>query len=131
MGNKFLAGLLAGLLLAGVFVTYYLIRGRAFVTTLKASSPDMANMSDNALYFMFLGGFVFGALVLGFLSVFVYGFFGAADKFRLLAGGLAVLASILAINSRTPMPVDKIFLNFAVAGVLGGLIPVLVEKLAG
>ena len=110
--------MLAGLLLAGVFVIYYLIRGRVFVATLKASSPDMANMSDNTLYFMFLGGFVFSALVLGLLSVIVYGFFSPADKFRLLAGGLAVLASILAIISRTPMPVDKVFMNFAVAGVL-------------
>ena len=47
---------------------------------------------------------------------------------RLLAG---FLASILAIISRTPMPVDKIFMNVAVASVLGELIPVLVGKLAG
>jgi fucose 4-O-acetylase-like acetyltransferase len=131
MVQKIFAGLLAGLMLAGVFVIYYLVRGRAFVATLKASSPEMANMSDNTLYLMFLGGFVFAALVLGLLSVIVYGFFGPAEKFRLLAGGLALLASVLAIISRTPMPVDKVFMNLAVASVLGGLIPVLVGKLAG
>jgi hypothetical protein len=32
--------------------------------------------------------------------------------------------SILAVVSRTPMPVDKILMNVAVAGVLGYLIPV-------
>jgi hypothetical protein len=131
MGNKLLAGLLAGLLLAGVFIIYYILRGRAFVAMIKASSPEMANTSDNALYFMFLGAFLFAALLLGILSVFVLGLLGTADKFRWLAAGLAVLASILAIISRTPMPVDKVFMNIAVASVLGWMIPVLVAKLAG
>jgi len=131
MVQKLLAGLLAGLLLAGVFVIYYLIRGRPFVAMIKANSPEMANASDNALFFMFLGAFIFAALLLGVLSVIVFGFLGTSDKFRLLAGGLAMLASILAVTSRTPLPVDKVFMNFAVAGVLGGFLPVLLGKLSG
>jgi hypothetical protein len=60
----------------------------------------------------------------------VFGLLGTADRFRWLAAGLAVLASILAVISRTPMPVDKVFMNIAVASVLGGMIPVLDTKLA-
>ena len=58
MGQKLLAGFLAGLVLAGVFAIYYLFRGRAFVATIKANSPEMANTSDNRLYFLFLGGLI-------------------------------------------------------------------------
>lgn len=123
MHNKLLAGMLAGLLLAGVFVIYYLIRGKAFVASMKATSPEMANTSDTALYFMFLGAFIFAALLLGVLSVVVYGLVGTSTRFRLLAAGLAVVASILAAVTHTPMPVDKIFMNLAVAGMLGGIIP--------
>lgn len=130
MTPKIFAGLLAGVVLAGVFVIYYMIRGRAFVSMLKAGSPEMASTSDNALYFMFLGAFVFAALLLGVLSGILYGFIGSPVKFRILAAGLAGLASILAASSRTPMPVDKVFMNLAVAGALGGLVPVLVARLA-
>ena len=65
MGQKIVAGLLAGLILASVFILYYLVRGRAFVATMKRSSPEMANTSDAALFFMFLGAFIFAALLLG------------------------------------------------------------------
>ncbi len=125
MGNKFLAGLLAGVILALVFVLYYLVRGRVFVAMLKGNSPEMAGMSDKAMYFMFLGAFAFMAILFGVAASVVYRFVGAPVKFLGLALGLAVVASILAIVSRTPMPVDKIFMNFAVGGILGWLVPLL------
>jgi hypothetical protein len=63
MGSKILAGLLAGLPLSGVFVFYFIVRGRAFVALLKSTDPDMAKMTDNQLFFLFLGAFALGAFV--------------------------------------------------------------------
>jgi hypothetical protein len=39
--------------------------------------------------------------------------------------GAAVLLSLLAVVSRTPLVGDKIFWNFAVGGVLGFMVPLL------
>jgi len=125
MGAKIIAGLLAGLPLAGVFIIYFLLRGRAFVAFMKSTDTQLASKADRQVWFMFLGAFVFGALFLGSVAGLVYALVGSPAPFRLLAFGMAVLMTILAFVTRTPIAVDKVFMNFAVAGMLGFLVPLL------
>lgn len=123
MGTNILAGLKAGLPLAGLFVLYFLVRGKAFVALMKSTDTQFANMTDQQVFLMFLASFAFGALLLGAAAGLVYSLVGASNTFRFLALGLAVLMSVLALVTRTPMPADKVLMNVAVAGVLGYLIP--------
>jgi hypothetical protein len=64
-----------------------------------------------------------GALLWGLGAGFIYGWVGSPSTFRLLAGGAAVVLSVLALISRTPLIPDKIFMNFAVAISYGFLLP--------
>jgi hypothetical protein len=123
MGAKVLVGVLAGLPLAGAFIVYFLLRGKTFVALMKSTDTSFASKTDQQVFVMFLASFAFGALFLGAIAGLVYSWVGSPNSFLGLAVGLAVLMSILAVVTRTPMTVDKIFMNFAVAGVLGYLIP--------
>jgi len=125
MASKILSGFLAGIPLSAVLVVYMLIRGKAFVQMLKSTGSDMNSMSDTTMFWLFLGTFLIMGLFFGGLAGIVYYFIGASKTFLLLALGMAVLLSILAAISRTPMVIDKVALNFTVALLLGILIPIL------
>jgi hypothetical protein len=125
MNNTVLAGLLAGGLLALVFVGYLLIRGRAFVDVLQ-QDQEMDRVSRKTLFWICLAGFIGAALLWGAIAGLIYGWIDSSQLFTGLAFGLAIMASVLAFATRTPMPYDKVFMNFAVAGVLGIAIPLFV-----
>jgi hypothetical protein len=72
---------------------------------------------------LILGGFAGAALLLGVLSAVVFGMVGSATRFVMIALGAAVLFSVLAMISKTPLTTDKIVWNFAVGGVLGVCVP--------
>ena len=124
MNNTVLAGLVAGGLLALVFVAYLLVRGSAFVDLLRADG-EMERIPAKTLRWICLGCFVGAALLWGTIAGLIYGWIDSSQLFFALALGLATLASILAFVTRTPMRYDKVFMNFAVAGVLGIIIPLL------
>ncbi len=125
MGKYILAGLLAGLPLALVFGVYVLLRGKALVTFFKGLDESMARLSDKAMFGIVLACFLGAAFLFGALAGLVYGLLGSQVRFVALALGAAVLFSILALVSKTPLIADKIVWNFAVGGILGGLIPLI------
>lgn len=124
MNSTVFAGLVAGGLLALVFVPYLLVRGGAFVELLRADG-EMERIPARTLLWICLGGFVGASLLWGTIAGLIYGWIDSSLLFIALALGLAALASVLAFVTRTPMRYDKVFMNFAVAGVLGIIIPLL------
>lgn len=125
MGKHILAGLLAGLPLAALFVIYLLIRGRALVLFFKEQDENIARLSDRGLFAILLAGFVGAAFLFGAVAGAVYGLVGSRGTYMALAFGAAVIFSILAVISKTPLIADKIAWNLAVGGVLGVLVPLL------
>lgn len=125
IASRPLAGLIAGLPLAALLIVYILARGRAMGDVMKSTSPEFARLSDAQMTLVLLAMFAGMALFLGLVSGVVYGLVRTPELFRAVALGLAVLMTAAAVLTRTPMMVDKIVANFAVAIVLGGLVPVL------
>jgi hypothetical protein len=123
MENTMIAGLLAGLALALVFVVYLFFRGRALVAFFQGLDESMARVPARMVFLLILGGFAGAALLLGMLSAVVFGMVGSATRFVMIALGAAVLFSVLAMISKTPLTTDKIVWNFAVGGVLGVCVP--------
>jgi len=126
MSANILPGLLAGLPLSVVFVVYFLVRGQAFMDMTQVGSPEAGSLHSQQLYYMFLVSFALGGLMLGVIGGLVYNRIGPRLNFLGLSLGLALLASILALFSHTSLPWDKVVMNFAVGGILGVLIPLLV-----
>ena len=125
MGKHILAGLLAGLPLAALFLIYVLARWRALVSFFKGLDENIARIADNGLFAIILICFVGAAFLFGAISGMVYGLVGSRGTFMALAFGAAVVFSILAVVSKTPLIADKIVWNLAVGGVLGLLVPLL------
>ena len=125
--NTFLAGLLSALPLSALGAAAMLIWGTQFVAALKAGGSDFGSMSDSLMQLLFLATFALSPLLLGLLSAAVYNWVKDPLIFRAVALGLAVLLSVLALVSRTPMPVPKIIANFAVALAIGMLLPLLAK----
>jgi len=124
--NKILAGFLAGVVLAVVFGIYVFLRGKALVAFFKGVDEGIAAVADQTLFYLILGGFAAASLFFGLISGVVYGLLGSPVNYRLVALGATVLFSILALVSKQPLPGDKVVWNFAVGGVLGVLVPLLV-----
>lgn len=125
MKQELIAGLLAGLVLAGVFALYLVVRGRALLGFFQELDPNIARMPERALIWMLLIGFTASALMFGLLAGLVYSWVDSPGTFALLGLGAALLLSVLALLSRTPLLGDKIAWNFAVGAVLGLLVPLL------
>lgn len=119
-----LAGLVAGIPLSVVLVLYMLARGRVMAGVLAAEG-DFGALGETQLFALFLGAFALLGLGFGLAAGLVYSWLGSRLSFTALALGLALLLSLLALVSRTPLPWDKVFWNFAVAAILGVLIPLL------
>jgi hypothetical protein len=122
MSTKILAGLFAGIALAVGFTVYMLVRGKAFVN-LVTSDESMQSMSPKVWFYIFLGAFIIAALGFGAFSGLVYHWLGSRVLFTGIALGAALLLSLLALMSKTPMPWDKVAMNFMVGGLLGVLTP--------
>lgn len=125
--NNIQAGLLAAVPVSALGILYMLWRGKAMVEMVLSGSTDAEAMSDQAWFYLMLGALALAPFVFGLLSALVYGWVGNQRSFRLLALGLAVLFSVLALTSKTPMRVDKIVMNFVVALDFGLLVPYLVR----
>jgi hypothetical protein len=123
MAHNILTGLLAGLPLAAVFALYLAIRGGTLVAFFQSLDPAIAGLSTQALSALLLAGFSAMALVFGAAAGAVYTLIGDPRKFLLLAIGAALLFSVLALVSKTPLTGDKIAWNLAVGVVLGLLVP--------
>jgi hypothetical protein len=65
------------------------------------------------------------SLLFGALAGVIYTLIGDPLRFTLLALGAALLFSLLAVLSKTPLTGDKIFWNLAVGLVLGLLVPLI------
>lgn len=121
--NKILAGLLAGIPLASVFVLYMLVRGKALVSFFKDQDESFARISGNVLFMIILGCFVGAAFLFGMLAGLVYSWLGAPVYFTAMGLCSALVLSVLAVVSKTPLSLDKIVWNLAVGGLLGLLVP--------
>ncbi len=121
--NRFVAGLVAGVPLAVVGIIAMLIWGRALVASIKSASADAGSMTDNQWFYLMLGSMAVAPFVGGLIAALVYGWVGSAQWFLVAALGLAVLFTIAAIGTRTPMMGLKIVANFAVALCYGLLLP--------
>ena len=125
MEQILLAGLLSGLVLAGVFLLYTALRGRVLVVFFQGLDANMARMSPRVLFLLLIAGFITAALLFGLLAGLVYRWIGSPLTFALMGLGAAVLLSLLALVSRTPLAADKIAWNFVVGLLLGLLVPLL------
>ncbi len=121
-----LAGFVAGFILTIVLGIYVLFRRDMLVAFFKGQEESIARLSDRTLFLVILGCFISAAFLFGVLAGLVYGWLGARNIYVMVVTGLAVLLSLLAVVSRTPLLGDKIFWNFAVGGVLGLMVPLLV-----
>jgi hypothetical protein len=119
------AGLLSGVVMAGVFILYATLRGQALVAFFQVMDANMARMSPRVLFWLLVAGFITAALLFGLLAGLVFRWIGAPLTFALIWLGAAMLLSLLALVSRTPLAADKIAWNFAVGAVLGLLVPLL------
>jgi len=122
--NKIVAGLLAGLPLVAVFGIYFALRGKALVEVIVAESGEsLTAVPGNAMLWGMGTSFILVAFVFGIIASLVYGAVGSQVKFLGIALGAAVVLSVLAIISRTPLIGDKVSMHFAVALVLGLAVP--------
>jgi hypothetical protein len=121
--NSFFAGILAGLPLSALGVTYVLVRFQAVAAVFREGDQEMAALTDASLRLMLIAMFGLAPLLLGGVAGLVYGAVGTRHLFLGIALGLALLMSLWAVLSRTPMMGEKIVMNFAVALILGTLVP--------
>jgi uncharacterized membrane protein YhfC len=125
IGNKLLAGLVAGVPLAVMAVVYVLVRGHALAEVMTADGDGFARLSDAQMTLVMVAMFVAWALAFGLLAGLVYKWVGTPKVYLGIALGLAALFSLAAIASRTPMMADKVGMNVVVALVFGILVPLL------
>jgi len=102
-----------------------LVGGRKLVQTLKSANTDENSMTDKQWFYLMLGSLALAPFVFGVIAGLVYGWVGDPMIYLGLALGLAVLFSLLALVSRTPMRWTKIVMNFCVALDFGLLLPLL------
>ncbi len=124
MKSPILAGLIAAIPLAVIFVIYSLFRGRALAAFFRGQDESMAKIPENTFFFIVLVCFPCMAFLFGAISGLVYGWLGT-PRYQYVAFGATVLFSILAVVSKQPLPGDKITWNLAVGIVLGVLTPLL------
>ena len=80
-------------------------------------------MSDKTFYILLLSMFILMGLVFGVLAGIVYNLVGSNVIFMAIAFGFALLFSILAVVSKTPMKGDKVFWSFSISIIFGILVP--------
>ena len=123
--NSVFSGVLAGLPLSALGIAYVLLRFDSVATVFREGDQEMAALTDASLRLMLLAMFGFAPLLLGGVAGLVYSAVGTRQLFLGIALGLAFLMSLWAVQSHTPMMNEKIVMNFAVALILGTLVPLL------
>lgn len=123
--NYIQAGLLAAVPLSALGIGYMFWRGSALVQVLMSDSGEAGAMSEQRWFYMMLASLALAPFVFGILAGLVFGWVGDPYIYRLLALGLAILFSVLALLSSTPMLTTKIAMNYLVALSFGLLVPYL------
>ena len=119
------AGLVAALPLSVLGIVYMLVGGKQLVQALKSSDASEASMTDQQWFYLMLGSLALAPFVIGAIAGLVYGWLGSQQFFLGLALGMAVVFSVFAWVSRTPLKLTKIVMNFLVALDFGILLPIL------
>lgn len=122
--NKILSGLVTSVPLAMILALNVLLRGEE-LTIMLTDNSTFGSISNEQATIIMIVGMVAGSLLLGIIAGLVYGLIGSRQLFPFVALGLALILSLFAVVTRTPQLADKIMVNFAVALVLGCLIPLL------
>jgi uncharacterized membrane protein YoaK (UPF0700 family) len=104
-----------------------LVKGHDLVHLVKSSNTDPNTKTDQQWYYVMLVSLALIPFVFGAVAELTYGWIGKPMNYLILAVGIAVFLSILAVISKTPMLFIKIVMNFLVALDFGVLIPLLVE----
>jgi hypothetical protein len=121
--NHYLAGVVAGVPISLLCLAYLLLRRDAVVKVFSSGDNPMPEQAATVLAF---GMAVFVGPVLGLAAAFVFDWLDSEQQFALIAFSLATLLSVAALVSRTPLMIEKIVLNYAVAAALGLLMPGLI-----
>ncbi len=122
--NNFSAGFLSGIALALVFAVYIFLRKSTLVRGFQAADAAIDNIHDQTLFFLILGAFSTAAVLMGVVAGIAYGLLGL-PLYYYTAFGAAILLSLVAVVTKTPMTWDKVFWNLATGVVLGLLVPLL------
>lgn len=126
--NKIVAGLIAALPLSIVGAAYMALKGQHFVSVLQNSTKGDNPMTTQQWTVLMFAALTLAPFILGIAAGVVYGWVGKPLPFLALAGGLALLFSILALAGRTPLALEKVVMNFLVALAFGVLLPWLVGR---
>ena len=127
MGKYIFGGLQTGIVLVVVFAVYMFVRGKASVDEFKELDASFTRLPDKTMLLLFSVGFIMMALVFGVLAGLVFSLVGSKAIYMLIAGGLALLFSVAAIASKTPMMADKVAWNALIGMVLGIMVPFLAK----
>jgi hypothetical protein len=123
--NRILAGIVAGIPISLLCLAYVALR-RDHVVALFAGGEGPEALSPPAASALAFGTAAAIGPALGLLAALVYGWLPSEGAYVALALGLATLLSVVALASRTPLMVEKVVLNCAVALMLGIVAPRLV-----
>ncbi len=121
--NPLLAGILSGLILGLVFLGHLLFRHPAVAQVFQADAQEQTSASGQQIALYLALGFLGTALFFGAAAGLVYRVLNDPGLYQGIAYSAAVLFSVIALISKTPLPIDKIFWNLAVGGILGTLVP--------
>jgi hypothetical protein len=84
-------------------------------------------MSPEAAGLLAFAGAALAGPMLGLAGAIVYGWMPSNEAYLALAFVVATLLSLVAVANHTPMAVEKVVLNYAVAAAIGALMPRLLE----
>jgi hypothetical protein len=121
--NRFVLGVLAGLIVSAVGLIFAVARKEQMVAVFMQPEPGGEGMSRGTATAMLSTSMGLFGPILGALAALVYGWVPSRTVFLGLALGLATLLSMAAVVSRTPMAGAKVVLNYLVALVFGLLLP--------
>jgi hypothetical protein len=123
--SNILAGIIAALPLSVLGIIYMLVAGKKLVQEFKSSDTSEASMTDQQWFYLMLASLALAPFVFGVIAGLVYGWVGSPQFFLGLTLGMAVVFSVFAWVSHTPMKLTKIVMNFMVALDFGILLPLL------
>ena len=121
--NPLLAGILSGSILGLVFLGYLIFRHRAVAQVFQADAQEQTSASGQQIVLYLALGFLGTALFFGTAAGLVYRALNNPELYQGIAYGAAVLFSVIALLSNTPLPIDKVCWNLAVGGILGTMVP--------
>jgi hypothetical protein len=123
--SNILAGIIAALPLSVLGIIYMLVAGKKLVQEFKSSDTSEASMTDQQWFYLMLASLALAPFVFGVIAGLVYGWGGSPQFFLGLTLGMAVVFSVFAWVSHTPMKLTMIVMNFMVALDFGILLPLL------